>query len=124
MSESSSRRDFLRTGTALLASGLAVPKERVAIPDVGSGFDGQGSAVAGSLIGGRSASSAFEGPAAAQDLSRFAEDPRAEPPKWQAWWQNNFLRADFDMLMADATPEALTKIDPEDIIATNVDAGV
>lgn len=97
----SSRREFFRAGVAL-ASGLAI------VPDT---VEPKMLAAAG-------------GRTAAAEISRFAETHERETPKWLEWWRNNLLRVDFDMLMTDATPEALERIDPEDIVATAADAGL
>jgi Hypothetical glycosyl hydrolase 6/Beta-galactosidase trimerisation domain len=58
------------------------------------------------------------------ELRRFVEEETNNAPKWLEWWKDNFLRVDFDMLTTDAPPEALSKIDPEDMVATIADAGL
>ena len=59
-----------------------------------------------------------------QELQRFVEKDTNDAPNWLNWWKDNFLRVDFDMLMTDASPDALSKIDPEDMVATIADAGL
>lgn len=59
-----------------------------------------------------------------QELHRFVEEEAKDAPQWREWWSQNFLRVDFDMLMTDVAPEALSKIDPEDMVATIADAGL
>jgi hypothetical protein len=57
------------------------------------------------------------------ELRRFAPDPRAAPIKGLEWWSDNYLRVTYDLCMTDATPEALSKIDPEEITATCAESG-
>ena len=124
MGSSASRREFLRRGTALISAGSAV------LPGIAANAQDQGKPGEEGTIPKRPRKTkgggpqAFEGLGSPEELKRFAEDPPGETPKWMEWWKNNFLRVDFDMLMTDASPEALSKIDPEFIVSTIADAGL
>jgi hypothetical protein len=108
------RRGFLQNGTLLVTSGLAAPAlartsalnlERTPTRQVVFGRVATGSA------------------GAVGELRRFAPDPRADPIKGLEWWNDNYLRICYDLAMTDAAPEALSKVDPDDIVATCADAG-
>lgn len=59
-----------------------------------------------------------------QELQRFVQEERKDIPKWLVWWRSNLLHVDCDMLMTDASPDALSKIEPENLIAVIAEAGI
>jgi len=123
MSKATSRRDFLRKGAVLVAAGMSnlrqinagapAPESPLKETPLGAGGSKATSNAWGALVS----------PGAADELKRFQEE-RREDAKWLGWWKDNLLRVDFDMLMTDAAPEALTKIDPEGMVATVAEAGL
>ena len=114
------RRSFLSGTTATL--GLGIPVAASAGKFAEEALEQKPQIVTASKqILGAQAAIPGEGQEA---LRRFAEESHGEFPKWMDWWKDNYLRVDFDMLMTDASPEALSMIDPEDIVRTIADAGL
>jgi Hypothetical glycosyl hydrolase 6/Beta-galactosidase trimerisation domain len=120
MANSSNRWESLRKGTILLASGLVIPGSAAA--------NGEPPVPAQAKLSAKRRTKPSEARPGAtsvsKELERFAEESSGEVARWHEWWSNNFLRVDFDMLMTDASPEAISKIDPEFIAATIADAGL
>jgi hypothetical protein len=117
MSDPVTRRDFLRRGSALVASGLAVP---AAVASTEETSQGKGK----KAPKGQAKPEKTEPAGVAEELKRFAELSDGETPKWLDWYGKYRLRVLFDIAVTDAPPEALSKLDPEDIVATIVDAGL
>jgi Hypothetical glycosyl hydrolase 6/Beta-galactosidase trimerisation domain len=124
MRSQSTRRDFLRQGTVLVASGLAVSQTMSSDvpaskqPEEGAGphkhqlMSKPGSSLGSDVV------------ASAEKLKGFAEDPTKHLSKNFSWYAETFLRAHFDVGVTDACSEAFSKLDIDDIVATLSDSGV
>src|ERR1019366_6958928 len=111
MSDPVTRRDFLRRGSVLVASGLAVPAAVASAQDTSQGKGKKARK-------GQAEPENAEPAGVAEELKRFAELSQGETPKWVDWYGKYRLRVLFDIAVTDAAPEALSKLDPEDIVAT------